>query len=248
MMQGKLIHDQIEGRQLVIYLPPNYEESKEAFPVIYAHDGKEIEKLISNMMPQVEHQFNEEGHKAFILVGIYSDERIHEYTPWPAPALGERFEDFKGQGKSYLSFIVEQVIPYINETYRTLKDVKDTALMGYSLGGLISIYAAYETKTFGKIASISGSFWYQNMVDYVKVNEVLNKELEIFMSYGKAEGCKKQNRQAQAVPCAQEVSHILRKQLGGTENFYVYTDDGGHHEYASLRYQRALEWLSKKFK
>lgn len=51
-----------------------------AVSVIYAHDGKEIEKLISNMMPQVEHQFNEEGHKAFILVGIYSDERIYEYA------------------------------------------------------------------------------------------------------------------------------------------------------------------------
>ena len=244
-MQGKVIHDQIGKRQLVIYLPPDYEENKEGFPVIYAQDGKQVEKILPTIMTEVESKFNEPGYQAFILVGIYSNERIHEYTPWPAPALGDRFEAFKGQGKEYLLFIEQQLMPYINANYKVLKGSRYTAIMGYSLGGLISMYSAYQTTAFGKIASISGSYWYKDMVRYIEENELINKEAKVFMSYGSQEGCKKQNIQKQAVPCAQKVNQLLREKLIYKEAFICYTDDGGHHEYADLRYQRALVWLAK---
>lgn len=247
MMQGQLIHDQIGNRQLIIYLPPDYETSKEGFPVIYAQDGKQVEKLLPNIISEMESKFSEHGYQSFILIGIYSDERIHEYTPWPAPALGDRFEAFKGQGDAYLLFIEKELMPYIHARYKVLKEARDTAIMGYSLGGLLSMYSAYKTIAFGKIAAISGSFWYKDMVDYIETHELLNKEVKIFMSYGSEEGHKKENIQKQAVPCAQKVSHLLQEKITYKEDFACYTDDGGHHEYANVRYQRALEWLSKSF-
>ena len=41
----------------------------------------------------------------------------------------------------YLSFLVTELKPFIDATYRTLPDRANTSVMGSSMGGLISQYA-----------------------------------------------------------------------------------------------------------
>ena len=63
----------------------------------------------------------------FIAVGIYNTkDRLEEYN-W-----------FTEKGKNYCSFIVNELKPFIDDTYRTKKGRKYNAVIGSSMGGLIS--------------------------------------------------------------------------------------------------------------
>jgi predicted alpha/beta superfamily hydrolase len=56
----------------------------------------------------------------------------------------------------YLKFIVGELKPFIDKTYRTKSDLKNTFIAGSSMGGLISIYAICEyPDVFGGAACLS---------------------------------------------------------------------------------------------
>ena len=55
-----------------------------------------------------------------------------------------------------MKFIVEEVKPYIDKTYPVYTTANHTAIMGSSMGGLISMYALCEyPEVFGKAACLS---------------------------------------------------------------------------------------------
>lgn len=90
-----------------------------------------------------------------IVVGIPNGgvRRFAEYTPYrgrPAP------EGRGGLGPAYLRFLVETVKPDVDATFPTLKERDSTGIMGSSLGGLISLWAAVEHHAiFGLVAALS---------------------------------------------------------------------------------------------
>lgn len=247
-MKGQIKHIAFQGRQLFIYTPPSYGEQDKHFPVLYSHDGQEVNKLSEGILSKIEKQFEADYLQEFIWVGIYPEKRQHEYTPWPAPALDSRFEDFKGQGKAYIDFIVNQVKVYIDQHYDTKADVESTWMMGYSLGGLISIYSAYETPLFGKIGSICGSFWYEHIVEWIREHQVLNNQVELFMYYGKKEGKGKKTIQQYAVERTEQVIDYLKDDTSGVKKLQIGFDEGGHHQYVSDRYEKMITYIASKEK
>jgi predicted alpha/beta superfamily hydrolase len=149
-----------DERTLMVYLPPSYKGGKdERYPVFYLHDGQ-------NLFDEATSAFGSEWKadetaerligagkiRPVILVGIYNTAgRMDEYSPWPDARFGGR-----GRGDLYARFVVEEVKPFIDKTYRTLPGREDTAVGGSSLGGLISLHLARTRReTFGLCAAIS---------------------------------------------------------------------------------------------
>ena len=94
-----------------------------------------------------------------IMVGIYNAgaNRLYEYTPCCDASYGG------GGANLYERFIIDTVKPYIDANYRTLPSNANTALMGSSLGGLVSFYIARRNPSvFSKAACLSSSFWWNN--------------------------------------------------------------------------------------
>lgn len=57
---------------------------------------------------------------------------------------------------AYLRFIVEELKPWVDQTYRTLPEREHTRIMGSSMGGLISLYALCEyPEVFGGAGCVS---------------------------------------------------------------------------------------------
>jgi putative esterase/starch binding protein with CBM20 domain len=146
----KKFHSNLLGdeRTLIVYLPPNYEQSPEArFPVLYMHDGQNIFDA-STSFAGVEWRVDENAQemildgriKPVIVVGIYN-------TP-------DRTDQFIGSKHDlYGRFIVEEVKPYIDRQYRTLPDPTHTAMAGSAMGGLATMYIAQKhSDIFGAIA------------------------------------------------------------------------------------------------
>src|SRR5262245_13166693 len=133
-------------RTLIVSLPPGYlTHSRHRYPVLYLHDGQnlfnpatsfagaawEADKTAARLM-------RGKRIRPLIQVGICNtDDRLDEYGPWR-----DRSEKAGGRGKRYARFLVEEVKPFIDRTYRTLRDREWTGVAGSSLGGLISLYIA----------------------------------------------------------------------------------------------------------
>ena len=149
-------------RTIRVYLPKNYFNSSEYYPVIYAQDGQNLffdpnNKMKWDLDKNIEKLRKEDKIKDVIVVGIdhMGVQRITEYTPFPFSSYGG------GKGKLYGEFLVKEVKPFIEANFRVKTNREDVAVMGSSLGGLISLYIGmWYPEQFGIIGSVSPSYWW----------------------------------------------------------------------------------------
>jgi len=170
-----------QKRKIWIYLPPDYEISGKKYPVLYMHDAQNLFDAKTSFSGEwnVDESLNElfhNGDEGIIVVGIENggEFRIDEYTPWAHPEHGG------GQGDKYIDFIVETLKPYVDSNFRTRADRLHTGIMGSSLGGLISFYAAIKHQdVFSKVGVFSPSFWFSDEVYELvdRIGKVYNMKL-----------------------------------------------------------------------
>ena len=148
-------------RQVWIYLPKNYQNAEKRYPVLYMHDGQNLFDQSSSYSGEWEvdetlDRLQASGTLEIIVVGIDhgGGERMDEYAPWEFTSYPT-----KKQGDAYVQFIQKNLKPYVDNNFRTLSDRDHTGIMGSSLGGLISFYAALKyPETFGIAGVFSPSF------------------------------------------------------------------------------------------
>ena len=164
----------VQSRNISIWLPDGYlPHGGERYPVIYAHDGQAMlheghsgDNGKSWRLDETAREMMQNGDiPPAIIVGIWNtDKRWQEYAPQKvieaidtsggSEWLGDTLPELAGD--AYLKFIVEELKPYIDSTYETAPEAENTLMMGSSMGGLISLYAAAEyPETFGRIAAVS---------------------------------------------------------------------------------------------
>jgi predicted alpha/beta superfamily hydrolase len=162
-------------RSLIVYLPPGYAGGSERYPVLYMHDGQNLFDARTSFagvewgVDETAERLIQAGQlRRLIIVGIFNNaDRMGEYTPFKE---GER----GGEGDAYLAFIVETVKPFIDRTYRTQPGRDTTAIAGSSLGGLISLYAAYKyPDVFGAAGVVSPALGWANQAvpEYVRTHK-----------------------------------------------------------------------------
>ena len=177
----------VEPRHVDIWLPPDYRDNESArYPVIYMHDGQNlfdpsatdfgewgVDEAMSRLIASGE-------VRPAIIVGVWNTpKRFEEYMP--QKVIEGEFVETGVEGYDpipsdrvfsdrYLSFLVGELKPYIDQNYRTLRNAEDTFSMGSSMGGLISAYAITEyPDVFGGAGCISTHWPIENgaMVDYL---------------------------------------------------------------------------------
>lgn len=150
----------LNSRRVYVYLPAAYDHDPAArFPTLYVHDGGEY--LEHARTPTVLDNLIHAGEiSPIIAVMIDPVERQREY----------RIND------DYRDFLCMEFVPMIDQRYRTAADREARGVMGASLGGLISAYAALsQPQMFSKIGSQSSAFHYaENELDALldKVRDV----------------------------------------------------------------------------
>lgn len=129
------------SRQVRIYLPPSYSSGTSEYPLILFHDGPEYITLASanNVLDYLI------AHKMInpvIAVFVPPVDRQPEYA-------GTKIDLFT-------SFICTELIPVIDQKYRTSKDPAKRATLGASDGGNIALYLGVnKPEIFGRIAAQS---------------------------------------------------------------------------------------------
>lgn len=248
------------SRELVVYLPPGYEESSGVrYPVLYFHDSQNVFEAHTAFVPGNYWQAGETAGELIltrrmaptILVGIPhgGDRRIDEFTPSRNPQ-----NSYGGQAALYGRMLVEEVMPFIDHQYRTLTGAKNTGMAGSSLGGLVTIYLGIQyPQVFGKLAIMSPSVWWDYRMILRKIVSITHKHRpKVWLDVGTEEGSNPRGTRRD-VRLLRDV--LLRKGWKEGQNLYYYEDEGaGHTEGAwAARLPHALQFLfpgpkAEKFK
>lgn len=160
------------SRQLRVLLPPGYDapESRERrYPVLYLNDGQNLFDSSTSSINPMEWRVDETAHELItssrippiIIVGIDNTGRrgrFREYFPYVDEYL--RPPEPNPQGTKYPAFLVDEVLPFINARYRTLRDAASTGIGGSSAGALAAVYSVITRPgTFGRLLVESPSLY-----------------------------------------------------------------------------------------
>lgn len=171
----------VSNRNVDVWLPDGY-SIKEKYAVLYMHDGHALFDSTTTWNNQ-EWAVDETLSKLIdkgkirntIVVGIWNSgiNRQSDYFPQKAFAsLDQKIQDsllnkvrisqntdlytYGINSDNYLKFITQELKPYIDSTFSTYTNSKNTFIAGSSYGGLISLYAICEyPNIFGGAACLS---------------------------------------------------------------------------------------------
>lgn len=230
-------------RRIWLYLPYNYETSGQSYKVLYMHDGQNLFDRYKSFAGEwgVDESLDSlinRGDEGCIVVGIENggSQRLFEYTPWVNPRYGG------GGGDIYIDFIKSTLKPYIDSHFRTKSDPENTGIMGSSLGGLISYYAAMKyPETFGRAGVFSPSFWYSTASFDLAQSVSMGRESYFYMMAGDKEG-------GNVVKDMYAIAQILAENAGNEEQIFVKNHSDGEHKewYWRREFPNAYKWLFEK--
>jgi enterochelin esterase family protein len=211
----------LEGgrRKLQVYLPPAYARGNERFPVLYLQDGSEY--VTRARAAVVADQLIAEGRvRPFIIVFVDPSDRFKEY--WASD--------------KFAAFMATELVPLIDARYRTRAAREGRALMGASLGGVISVWTALKyTDVFARVAGQSTAF----QIDDERVVTTLaalgemprTRPVKFYFDVGLLEPIWKVNRR-------------VRVMLAGKGYPVVYRETAAGHNWTNWRDQLADALMS----
>jgi enterochelin esterase-like enzyme len=165
----------IDGREIRIYLPRGYDENtSRRYPVVYFADGQNVFQPGGtygcwNAETAADREIRAGHMREAILVavpcrtndisgmpGTSEFARLWEYLPSTDTLVTT---ELQGLGEKYADFLINNVKPTLDYNFRTLRDRENTAHIGSSAGGLLSLYlgTAYGD-VFGLVAPMSGVY------------------------------------------------------------------------------------------
>ncbi len=142
-----------------IYLPEDYESTKKSYPVLYL-----LHELTSNY--RVWARLGALGYaSAYDLIVVMPDVGNSWYVNWA------KSED--GQKNNWEDFIIKDLIPHVDDTYRTINRREGRAINGFSMGGYGAIMLGLKhSELFCSIGSHSGVIGYaRNQKERLKKGE-----------------------------------------------------------------------------
>ena len=222
---------------LDINLPQGYDDTTKTFPVLFHIDAQWD-------FPLVQAVYGQEYYDGFVpgivIVGItwggtnpdYDKLRAHDLTPTDVGGKGQH-----GNAANFLSFIKNELIPFIESKYRVKKD--DRALMGSSLGGLFTLYTMFtEPGLFNRFVLTSPAINWDNELMFSIMKKFGEKKDELpaklFMAIGGYEN----------VPQFQKFADELRAMdLKGLEMQTKVLEGMGHSGGKAEGYSRGLQFV-----
>lgn len=148
--------------------------------------------------------------------------------------------DFGGQAEAFLNELAGSIIPAAERTM----DIKPLwrGMAGYSLAGLFAVYAAYRCNAFTRVASVSGSMWYDGWLEYAQ-NAFLPAQTErAYFSVGAREKKTRNARMAAVEDNTRAMDALMRDR--GIESIFEL-NPGNHFVDMEIRMAKAIEFLTK---
>ena len=153
-----------------------------------------------------------------------------ELSPWKAPPVfGD--ENFGDGAADTLSFIQEELIPEMG--------CKEYALGGYSLAGLFSLWACYESGSFRGCAAASPSVWFPGWDEYIRERRI-NSDF-VYLSLGDKESRTRNQYMSKVSDRIQMQYDALYGAMG--DDVVLEWNQGNHFKNPTDRKIKAFRWV-----
>lgn len=177
--------------QIMVSLPGSYATSgaETRYPVLFTVDGQWHFSIASSVIGGL---YYDRGARESIVVGITweGDEdnanrlRVEDFTP-----TNTSFAPGSGKADSYLDFIQHELIPYMDQTYRTSSD---RTLSGSSFGGLLTLYCLFTRPALftDYLASSPAVWWDEGVIRKYQASfagKKLHSPVRLYVARGEME-------------------------------------------------------------
>lgn len=173
-----------QNRPYRVLLPRGYQENTTSrYPVLYMHDGQNVFDQgpfgTWNADSTANAWIKRGWMQEVIIVAVDNREtRIIDYLP-----PDDSFSGQQGRANLYGQFLVNELKPHVDATYRTMTGRDATATIGSSMGGLVSLFLGWDFgAAFGRVGPMSGSWQFENFVNRVKSG--VKRDLQIYIDSG----------------------------------------------------------------
>lgn len=232
--------ENVLSRDLVVWLPPNYAEEDNSYPVVYMQDGQNIFDPVTSSYgtdwaidETCDSLINAGKIPGVIVVGIYNtQDRNEEYHP------GKK-------GDSYMRYVLETIKPLIDSNYRTKSDKEHTIVGGSSSGGTFAFMIAWQyPNVFSKAICLSPAFKINKIDLVIMVNEYNGKKksLQFYIDNG---GIALEDKLQSGID--EMLEALQQKGFKEAEDFLWVKDKEAQHNEAAWakRFPIAIEWIMR---
>jgi enterochelin esterase-like enzyme len=142
--------------QVDVYLPSSVRST--SFPLVIFHDGQDLVQMNAAVIQQ--ELIASAACPPFVMVGIHANgRRLQEYGTIQRT-------DYAGRGKlapQHARFVVEELLPYLQQHYPVATTAAQTTIAGFSLGGLAAFDLAWHyPQHFSRTGVFSGALWWRS--------------------------------------------------------------------------------------
>lgn len=219
----------IEGKQITV-LPAKKPDK----PVVYLN-------TFANAINSVYKNLQALDSPDFSLVAISKLKWDHDMTPWYMPPISKHDTPCTGGADDYIRLMLEEIMP------KAEKEIPGNpvwrGIAGYSLGGLFAVYALYQTDVFSRVASMSGSLWFDGIKEYIFSHEMKRKPDCMYFSLGDKEST-----------TDNPILNVVQQNTEEIEAFYhtkgigtaFVLNSGNHYQACNKRTASGIAWILNK--
>ena len=199
--------------------------NKNSSNVLIQHVDEHDLQLIDREVKILQEMSGDDFHLVAVKIGNWNA----DLSPWRSPAIFGK-EEF-GDGAADTLESITGMCTDPSKTYY---------LGGYSLAGLFSLWAAYQTDLFSGIAAASPSVWFPGFSDYIKERKILTHA--VYLSLGDREEKTKNPVMRTVGDCIRQTYESVKDQ--GIKCTLEW-NEGNHFRDVDIRCAKAFSWVLK---
>lgn len=182
------------------------------------------------------------GNDEWCIITVPVHDWAHEMSPWATNETTATQAGCTDTGaREKLDLIINKVLPDYESQYPN--NDRRYVLAGYSLAGLFSLWASYQTDKFYGVMAASPSVWYAGWMEYTKENEC--KAKVVYLSLGNKEHKTRHALMSKVADNIQEQKLTLQNQ--GIDTYYE-ENRGNHFADVTERMVKGMAYLLEKIK
>lgn len=227
VIMSECINFEIDGAKITVF-----PAKKEGRPVIYlnSYEGAETYQRLGDM-----------ECRDLNLVAIGVRDWFCDLVPWEITSPFRDGRKFVGGATGYLRILTDKIVPAAE---KILPAASWRGIAGYSLGGLFAVWAMYNTSSFTRVASCSGSFWFEGFMPYIYANQLQCRPRCAYFSLGDREAGKVSSPVHSVADNTRRIADTFG--ANGAKTTFVW-ERGGHNDDPVGRVARGIKWLSGEY-
>jgi enterochelin esterase-like enzyme len=169
--------------EVAVYLPPGYENGRERYPVVYnLHGGSGSPDTQWGRMGKTITDAIEKNRVVKPMIYV-----------WTTSFVNIEFRDVPSRNLYPSTFLMKELIPFIDKNYRTIASREGRGIDGFSMGGFGALHHAFKfPEFFSAVASYGGAINLNRPGDHPrefaeKNQDFIRKNLKIRLVYGKSD-------------------------------------------------------------